>query len=161
MTDATRLLASRWRRVVGRVVDLVMWSPIVIGFGWVALGSTAARSASDTAKILLSLTATLLSTVLVVVYEVVSTVTVGATLGKKIVGTRIVTDSGDDVDVREMVLRMTPLIATTLLSVVPVLGMLTGPAALLVVFVSFVFLFTDERRQTIWDKTGRTLVVRN
>lgn len=155
------LPAARWRRVVGRLIDLVMWSPILVGSGWIAIGSDTAQNASDTGRILLSLTATILSTALVVVYEVASTVLVGATLGKKFVGTRIVDESGDEPGVRLMLLRMAPLIAITLLSAIPILGALSGLGAVIVVFVSYVFLFTDERRQTIWDKTGRTLVVRD
>lgn len=161
MTESPGLLARRWRRIVGRVIDVVMWSPIVVVFGWLAVDSPLAREASDAGRILLAVSATFFATLLVVVYEVASTLLVGATLGKKIVGTRIVTEDRDDPGLRRMVLRMAPLIAMTLLSSVPVIGLLTGPAAIVVVVASVILLSTDERRQTVWDKTGRTLVVRD
>ncbi|MFK8022877.1 MAG: RDD family protein [Ilumatobacter sp.] len=155
-----RLLAARWRRIVGRLIDLVMWAPVLIGFGYIAIGSDTAQNASATAQFALAVVATAGSTILIVIYEVVLTLVVGGTLGKKMVGTRVVGIEGDaELDARRLMLRMSPFIATSLLSVVPILGVLTGPAAFVIIVASVVFLYTDGQRQAVWDKAARTIVV--
>ena len=58
-----------------------------------------------------------------------------------------------------MLMRMSTYIAASVLGVIPILGILASLANFLIVVVSFIFLFTDARRQTIWDKIAKTTVV--
>lgn len=142
-----RVLASPWARIGARLLDGlilgVLSSVIVIG-----LSGGIDRDESSWGLAIVSL-------LLAVAYEVGFVGAMGATPGKLMLGLRIVaqedgrTPPGWD----KAALRYTP----DLVIIVPVIG---GLASLVIVVLSLVWLGTDDRRRTVYDRVATTYVVK-
>jgi uncharacterized RDD family membrane protein YckC len=156
---SARPLGEWWQRVVARIVDGLIWGLFSIVFGIVFGAGALLTGGDDATSFGLILVATVLATVGAVAYEVLMTTKTGSTLGKKIFGLKIVQEDGSTPDAKTMLMRMSTYIAASVLGVIPILGILASLANFLIVVVSFIFLFTDARRQTIWDKIAKTTVV--
>ncbi len=83
----------------------------------------------------------------------------GQTLGKKIVDIRIVRSTGSDADMNDILRRYSLPLGLSFLSSIPCMGILLKCAHFIVFIINVVMLFTDEKRQTLYDKVGNTMVV--
>ncbi len=130
-------LGGPGQRILARIVDfLVLVIPIGIVLGIFGQGYFG----------------TLLALLIGAAYEIYLIGTRGATVGKSVMNLKVVNEDYSDVDMETSARRY----AINFVRVVPVIGFLI---IILVFLASVVLLFTDERRQAVWDKIGRTLVV--
>jgi uncharacterized RDD family membrane protein YckC len=163
-------LVSPMARIGGRIIDGIIW--FVIGLvtsipllivsvdDFIDAVNTGDGSV-DVNPVLLLFTG-LVDLALVVAYEVYLNVNGGGTLGKRAISARIVKEDGSALDTQTAMMRMVPYIG------VQALGILTGLAGggaiqqllfWLIALAGLIMLFADSRRQTPWDKVGKTLVV--
>lgn len=151
-------LAEPVQRIVARLIDGLIW--IFVGFVLtvVFVGGSLFAGSGD-ASFVASFFAGIIALALVLAYEVFMTTKTGNTLGKKVFNIKIVQEDGSPVDEQVMLMRMLPYIVTSVIGIIPIIGLIAGLANLGILIVSLVFLFTDDLRQTIWDKVGKTKVV--
>jgi uncharacterized RDD family membrane protein YckC len=144
-------LASPSLRVLARLIDWAGWFLVSVAVTFFVFGGLddVEEPGNET------FFAALLTLAIVLAYEVWFTAVKGGTLGKLALGLRVATAEGRRVPVGfgPAVLRAVPL----LLQLLP--GQLGPLVTFIIAAVSFVFLFTDSRRQTVWDKIARTVVV--
>lgn len=100
-----------------------------------------------------SAAASLLTLLFVVFYEVGMVATRGGTIGKLVLGMRVVEQAGASPPaLRAASMRWIP----NLVALVPLIG---AAAALAMVLASLLWIFTDPARRSIFDRTGQTFVV--
>lgn len=138
-------LASLPRRIGARLIDLVLWvlAAIVIGLGSAPSGGVSV----------------LLLGVVIVTYEVVMVALRGGTVGKSLLGLAVASGDGAPVDVTGALRRGLILFGLVILSFVPFLWVLSLVVGPLLALAGLLMIYADDRRQTPWDKVGRTLVV--
>jgi uncharacterized RDD family membrane protein YckC len=137
-------LGSPWQRIIARLIDVCV---IVVAF--VLIRALVDDDLTDAPSRLAALATLLVG----VAYEAGMIATIGATGGKLVMGLRVISRQGvTPPSARAAVLRWLP----NLLSLVPFLG----PAfAVAVLLASMLWLFTDRRRRTIFDRMAKTLVI--
>ncbi len=138
-------LADLPRRAGARLIDLGLWGVAALVLGG---GSPPVRGWS-----------VLLLGVLVVVYEVALVGLRGGTVGKTVLGLAVANDDGSPAHSLTGLRRALPLIGLLVLSFVPYLWVLSWVAGPLLALAGLLMIYADDRRQTPWDKVGRTLVV--
>ena len=159
LASPPRLLASPWRRLGARALDglilagveLPLWLVYVLPHVHVSQQNGTATVSGTAAPGLLVLFVAILSGC----YEIGMVAVKGATLGKMIVGIKVEHEDGTPVHWGASGFRW---FLVSGIFVIPVLGTIVGG---LVLLVSAVLIFTDVRRQTVWDKAARTIVSRN
>lgn len=157
-------LAEPGARIGGRIIDGIIWA--ILGgiangiFG--TLSASFALASGDSADIsfVRVLLAGIVSTLLVAAYEIIMVGNQGATLGKMALGTKVVNADGSPADIQTGTRRMYLYIACGILSVLPVISFLGSIANFVIAVAGLIMLFTDDQRQTPWDKVGKTLVVK-
>lgn len=99
---------------------------------------------------------------LVVLYanEVIFTARSGGTIGKKILGMKVVNTDGSAVDQSVATRRASPYLAIGVLGLVPILGAIAGLISLVLAVVGLVMLFSDDERRLPWDRIADTRVVK-
>ncbi|MGB5759856.1 MAG: RDD family protein [Acidimicrobiales bacterium] len=151
-TVAGGTLAEPVKRILARLIDGVIWFaisglvPALIGGG----------PLNDGASFALAFLLSILTGAIVVAYEALMIGYRGATLGKQALGLKVVNEDGSAADLNTGLRRMYLYIAFIFIGLIPILG---GLAFLGVGIAGLVMLFTDSKRQTPWDKVGKTLVV--
>lgn len=174
----TPRLTEAGSRIGGRLLDGLVW--LVIGFvvnlptilETVGNAIEAAEDGLDPADVEVSATSIvltgLINMVLIVAYEVFMNSRTSGTLGKRAISAKIIKEDGGALDDRTAFMRMVPYIAIQLLGIVTGVlftdvgaggSILLGSPFWIVGLIGLVMLFTDGRRQTPWDKVGKTLVV--
>lgn len=149
---AAGTLAEGWQRLVARFIDnvIVTVASLIIGV-IVAIGLD---------NNLGGLISGLIGTAIVLAYEILLTTKTGATLGKKIFSMRIVNEAdGSAVDESVMFSRCLPFLVIGIVGAIPILGLLSIPLSLVVVILSLVWIFTDDKRRSVYDKVGKTIVI--
>jgi uncharacterized RDD family membrane protein YckC len=172
-----QVLAEWWRRLLGRIIDVVITTVIslLIGFPWLTQamstmsdffaqtvqaaesGGAAPSQAAFTDELLkVLLPITLITMVVSLVYEVVFLSTKGATPGKMVMGTvvRRVAAPGR-LSVLTALRRQVISVATSLLSLVPFASFLGSGLSIL----DPAWLLWDPKRQCLHDKVADTVVV--
>ncbi|MFK7920227.1 MAG: RDD family protein, partial [Ilumatobacter sp.] len=145
-------LAEGWQRLVGRLID-----GIIVGVVNAVIGVIIAIGLDN---LLGGLIAGLIGVAISLAYEILLTTNMGATLGKKIFNMRIVNEhDGSAVDQQVMFRRMLPVVVIGVIGAVPILGLLSIPLGLVFVILSIVWIFTDEKRRSVYDKVGKTIVI--
>jgi uncharacterized RDD family membrane protein YckC len=171
------VLAEWWRRLVGRILDIIVTFVLTLVFAFPWLG-TLVSATSDYAQALqtaaetggpqpdqtafaeqvmsVSVPVALISVLVSLVYQTVFLTTRGATPGKMVVGTvvRRVGHPGR-LTVLDAFKRQAIDVVTTLLSLVSLLGLI----APVVRFLDPAWLLWDPRRQALHDKVADTVVV--
>ena len=142
-------IASAGKRIGGRLID-----GLIVGIiGYILVASIAIKDGKvQTGKLVI---ASILGLVLSFVYEVPMVAATGQTLGKRLVGTRVVRLADGEVPGMSVsVTRWLP----ALVGIIPLLNLarLLGAA---IGIGSLILLFTDPRRQTVNDKFAKTVVV--
>lgn len=92
--------------------------------------------------------------------EVLATEAIGGTLGKKILGLKVVNSDGSDVDRSVAFRRASPYLILSLIGLVPLLGILGGLVSFVLAIVGLIMLFTDDERRLPWDRIADTRVVK-
>lgn len=137
-------LASPWRRIGARLIDLV----ILIG-----VSTLVEALVDDDISATPSATAAILSLMVTVAYEVGMIAALGATVGKLVAGVRVVDPTGTYPPGSVTAIRRW---APNLLVLIPVLGIALALATML---ASLLWIFTDDRRRSIFDRVAPTFVV--
>ena len=137
-------LASPVQRILGRFIDL-----LIIGVIFLFAQSIVDGDLSETP----SRTAIVIGLVATIAYEIGMVASLGATLGKLIVRTRIVDDSGrTPPNLRAAIMRWVP----NAVSIVPLIGI---PVGMAIVIASLIWVFIDPMRRSIFDRLGVTNVI--
>lgn len=137
-------LATPVQRIVARLIDAVLLLAIVI-FVRFLIDDDISDAPSR-----LSLVVGLVGGI---VYEIGMVAAIGATVGKLVVGTRVVASDGTTPPpIGTASMRWLP----NAISVVPFVGPLIGLA---IILASLIWVFTDPRRRTIYDRAASTSVV--
>ena len=144
-------LAEGWQRIVARFID-----GIIVGFAAFIIGLIIAIALDN---VFGGIIAGLFGVAISVAYEVLMTTKADATLGKKIFNMRIVNEDGSRVDEQVMFRRMLPIIVIGLIGAIPIVGLLSIPLNLVFVILSLVWIFTDEKRRSVYDRAGNTNVI--
>lgn len=145
-------LAEGWQRLVARFID-----GIIVGVASFIIGLVVAIAIDNLIGGLLS---GLIGVAIGTAYEVLVTTKMGATFGKQIFKMRIVNEAdGSKVDENVMFKRYLPSIVIGVIGAIPILGLLSIPLGLVFVILSIVWIFTDEKRRSVYDKVGNTIVI--
>jgi uncharacterized RDD family membrane protein YckC len=153
-------LASPWRRLGARTIDLLILGAVEIPVYAAVVGpkihiTERHGAVSKITGMTPPLALFLLFAVLNAAYEIGMVATKGGTIGKLTLGLRVEGEEGSPrIDWPRSAVRWLPFGGVGL---IPVVGRYAGTA---IVVVSAVLIFTDARRQTLWDKAARTVVVR-
>ncbi len=140
-------LAEPWPRIGARLIDGLILIVVAFPIALAVVGSATSTRGVLVAAVFLAIAG--------VVYEVGMIALKGATLGKMAVGIHVVTVEGlNPPGWGPAILRW----VVSLVNIIPVIG---GFILLIIWIVSLVFLFSDPRRQTVFDKVAKTYVVRN
>lgn len=143
-------LADPGKRIAARFIDLILWTVMisavtaVSGAGLIGVRAEAAFG--------LSLVGGVIGVVGVMIYETLMVSSRGQTLGKAALGIKVVRTDGQLLDRADAFKR----IAIFGVYAVPFLGVLVAGVMAL---TSMVMIFSDQRRQTLWDKIADTVVV--
>jgi uncharacterized RDD family membrane protein YckC len=139
-------LAEPQQRMLARLIDGAVWFMIA------AVLPNLIGSAGSTLRFVTEV----IGGLAIVAYEVLMVSQRGATLGKMVIGLKVVDENGEPADQATALRRMFLFLPfVLLLSFEP-----WGPGLFaLVALAGLVMLFTDERRRTPWDQVGKTLVV--
>lgn len=165
--NAAAGLADAGARVGARVIDGVIWLIIslVVGIPFLG-GSIDAVVSGDTSSI--SYASVALSGVLgalaVGAYEAFMVGSRGATFGKMALNLRVVNEDGSAPTLATGVRRIALYVALTIIG--PLAGndglaQLLDILVFLIALAGLAMLFVDDKKQTPWDKIGKTLVVRD
>lgn len=145
-------LAEPWQRLVARLIDA-----IIVGIVNIVIGVIVAVALDN---VLGGIIASLIGVAIGLAYEIILTTKADATLGKKIFNMRIVNEAdGSRVDEQVMFRRMLPIVAIGVIGAVPILGLLSIPLGLAFVVLSLVWIFSDDKRRSVYDKAGKTIVI--
>ncbi len=138
-------LASPWRRVLARLIDVgvVIAASLLVR----ALVDDDLSSAQPTAA------AAIITLMLTVAYEVGMVSGLGATVGKLITGLRVIDNHGQCPPNAVVAIRRW---SPNVLALVPFIGIF---AAMAVLLASLIWIFTDARRRSIFDKAADTTVI--
>ena len=148
-------LASAGLRIAARLIEFVL--SIIVGLVLTAIFvSSTARKGVGGFGGTFNIGVILLSLVFGWLIEAGLTATLGGSLGKLILGMRVVNASDGSTPVSWMTATIRWAVPGAF-SIVPILG---GLASIVVLLVSLIFLFTDKLRQTVSDKVAKTLVVK-
>jgi uncharacterized RDD family membrane protein YckC len=144
-TGLDQHLASPWQRILARFIDVA-----------VLIGATVLVRAlvdDDLGTTQPSATAAIVALLVTVTYEVGMVARLGATVGKLLMGLRIVDEHGTSPPNAVVSIKRW---APNILALVPVVGIV---AALAVLVASLIWIFTDTERRSIFDKAAKTRVV--
>ncbi|MFK7919404.1 MAG: RDD family protein [Ilumatobacter sp.] len=145
-------LAEGWQRLVGRFID-----GIIVGIAAFIIGFIVAIALDN---VIGGIFSGLIGVAIGVGYELLLTSKMGATLGKQIFNMRIVNEhDGSKVDDQVMLRRMLPVIVIGVIGSIPILGLIAIPLNLVFVILSLVWIFTDDKRRSVYDKAGKTIVI--
>lgn len=154
------VLAEPLNRIAARVIDGILWLIFGLIISAIIVGSSGFSGAGDAGFVRVAL-AGIIATLGVAAYEIVMVANRGATLGKMALGLKVVkADGGGDVEMEDAVRRMAHYLALGLLAAITGgIGIIFNLVLLVIGIVSLVFLFTDERRQAVWDRIAKTVVI--
>ena len=150
-TSTTANLAEPLARLGARIIDAIIWIFIFMILAVTLGGGSAAVGNSDLGG--RAWIAGVLGTLITSAYEVFMVANKGGTVGKLLLGLKVVKEDGSPADLQTAIMR----IVTNLVGIVPIIG---GYISALVGLASIVMIFTDARKQTVWDKVAKTIVVK-
>lgn len=153
-------LAEPVNRIGARVIDGIVWIVLLLVVAYLVTGTSGIGLRADGVSYTAHLVATVIGTALVAAYEVLMVLTRQATLGKVAMGLRVTRPDGTPPGRNEALLRVVPFAAPQLLAAMAGgLGWLFVVLSVLIGVGSVVLLFIDPKRQTVWDKLAKTVVV--
>lgn len=150
-------LATPGKRILARIIDGLILGvaflilTIAFGGGFFVGGISQADAVG----------VQILGLVLGTAYEAAFLSSRGATPGKMAMSVKVVFEDGRKLDLEGALRRLSPNIVLGIVALVPVFLTLSNLVNFAITVVSLVFLFTDQRRQTVWDRIAKTIVVDN
>jgi len=151
-----RELADPWLRIAASLIDFIILFILAIPFG--LAGAFSAGFSGGTADINVGLI--IVGSIVGAAYVVLMNTFLSATVGKLILGLRIVKNDGTE----PLGIPVGPIRSGTalvsILGAIPFLGVLIQVVVGIVGLVSLVFLFTDDEHRTVMDKAANTYVVK-
>ena len=152
-----RELADPWLRIAARVIDTIVAIIISIPF---AAGTvvTAFRDGGTDVEVNIGLA--IVGSIVVALYFTLMNTFLSATVGKLILGLRIVKEDGTEPLGTDVGPLRSGVHLAGILGSIPILGFLVQIVVAIVGLVSLVFLFTDDQNQTVMDKVAKTYVVK-
>ncbi len=153
-------LAEPVNRIGARVIDGIVWIVLLLVVAYLVTGTSGIGLRAEGVSYTAHLIATVIGTALVAAYEVLMVLTRQATLGKVALGLKVARQDGSAPGRNEALLRVVPFALPQLLAALAGdLGWLFVVLSVLIGVASVVLLFIDPRRQAVWDKLARTVVV--
>ncbi|MDH4074637.1 MAG: RDD family protein [Acidimicrobiia bacterium] len=153
-------LAEPVNRIGARVIDGIVWIVLLAVVAYLVTGTSGIGLRADGVSYTAHLIATVIGTALVTAYEVLMVLTRQATLGKVALGLKVTRQDGSPPGRNDALLRAAPFALPLILAALAGgLGWLFVVLSVLIGVGSVVLLFIDPRRQTVWDKLARTVVV--
>ena len=159
-----------WKRIVARIIDAIALGIVNAILGGILLTVSASDCAgsifsgdfdctpSAGAYILYGIVVTAISGA----YYILTTAYLGATPGKMVFGLKVIKQDGSAVDMQAAAMRWVLDGAIVAISILPIGAgrILASLAALGVGIYNLVLLLTDERQVNLYDKIGKTYVVK-
>lgn len=153
-------LADPVVRIAGRFIDWILWMVVTSIVSAIIVGSSMFTGDANISYVRLLL-AGIINLLIVVAYETMMTAQTGGTVGKMLLGTKVVKEDGSPVDIQVAAMRIGLYAVITFLgSLASFLGLITTGLLLVIGIGSTVLLFTDERRRAVWDMIAKTVVVK-
>lgn len=163
-------IGSAGARIGAKVIDVVIIFTMMIV---VAIGGTALMlSTSDadsfttsfgggvgTSNLVFGVVVGLVTLLIDVVYNVVLVARFGGTPGKLMLGLRIIPADGTPIDTSVAFKRWSPILALSLLALVPIVAFFANLGRLGLLVANLVMILTDERRRDVFDRVADTYVV--
>lgn len=148
-------LASPGKRILARIIDGLIFAAIffvlALAFGADFVVGGVGRSDVFAFQLLVLLIS--------IGYEAAFLVARGATPGKMVMSVKVVFEDSRTLDLQGALMRLSINIVLGVMALVAALATLTSLINIVVLIVSLVFLFTHERRQTVWDRIAKTVVI--
>ena len=153
-----REIADPWLRIAAYIVDNIITFVISLIFGGGAIIASAFSGDPDNIEVNVGLAA--LGSIVVALYYVLMYTFLSGTVGKLILGLRVVKEDGTEpLGMPAGIIRAgTSLIG--ILGIIPILGFVLTAVLFVVLLVSLVFLFTDNQHRTVMDRVANTYVVK-
>jgi len=152
-----RVLADPWLRIAASIIDLVVLIIISIPFG-AAAAFSAFNNGGDAVEV--NVGVGIIGGLVGAAYVVLMNTFLSGTVGKLILGLRIVTEDGTE----PLGMPVGPIRSGTalasILGIIPILGIIIQIVIFIIGLVSLVFLFTDDQNRTVMDKIAKTYVVK-
>ena len=149
-------LADPWLRLAAKVIDWIISLIISIPFGLTAVISTLDGDGNAEVNVGLAV----VGSIVVALYFTLMNTFFSGTVGKLILGLRIVKADGT----QPLGTPVGPIRSFVnllgILSAFPILGLIVSLVVLVISFVSLVFLFTDDSRRTVADRVADTYVIK-
>lgn len=151
-------LAEPLNRIGARFIDYIVWFVVSVIIGLIFLGGSIVGGTGT--SYVVYFIGQIIGLALTAGYEIFLVGTRGATLGKMALGLKVVKEDGSPPDIQVAVMRVIPLLALGVLSaLLRPISFVFSLIEFIILIVSLVFLFTDPKRQTVWDKIAKTQVV--
>ena len=151
-------------RVGARIIDIAVWALLLIPVGLVVSGGSVLDPEPEVSYAAQAVSNTI-GVALVAAYEIYLVGSRGRTLGKLALSAvtlgpvRVVRADGSPAGYADAAVRIAPFVVLQgLAGFLGAAGQVLSIAAWALAVVSVVFLFTDARRQTVWDKLAGTVV---
>lgn len=153
-----RELADPWLRIAARIIDwVIMLIPAFVLFGGQIL--TAFQNGGQ-GSIEASIGLGLLGAFINAAYYWGMNSFLGGTLGKLILGIRIVNSAGEEPIGPQVGFVRSLMNFRGIIGVIPIVGFISALAGFIVGLISLVFLFTDPNHRTVMDRLADTYVVK-
>jgi uncharacterized RDD family membrane protein YckC len=161
---ASPVPAEPLNRVGARIIDIVVWALLLIPVGLVASGGSVLDPEPEVGYATQAVSSTI-GVALVAAYEIYLVGATGRTIGKMVLSAitlspiRVVRTDGTPATYGDAAVRIAPFVVLQgLAGFLGRAGQVLSIATWALAVVSVVFLFTDGRRQAVWDKLAGTMV---
>ena len=148
-------LASPGKRILARIIDGVIFAVLFLILAALFGGSVGGAGLTASS----SFGAQLVGLAVVTAYQAAFLSSKGATPGKMAMSIKVVFEDGRKLDLHGALMRLAIDITLGLVALVSAFLWLSNLASLVVTIVSLVFLFTHDRRQAVWDRVAKTIVI--
>jgi uncharacterized RDD family membrane protein YckC len=154
-----RELADPWLRIAAKVIDTIVATLITLPFGVAAIFS-AFRSGADGTDFEVNIGLAIIGSIVGAAYYTLMNTYMSATVGKLLVGLRIVKRDGTEPLGIPDGPKRSLMHIVGIVGAIPLIGILVSIVTTIVGLVSLVFLFTDPEHRTVMDRFADTYVVK-
>ena len=148
-------LATPGKRILARIIDGVIFAVFFLVLSAMFGGDVGNAGLTATG----SFGAQLVSIGVVTAYQAAFLSSKGATPGKMAMSIKVVFEDGRKLDLHGALMRLAIDIALGVMALVSAFLWLSNLASFVITIVSLVLLFTHARRQAVWDRVAKTIVI--
>ncbi len=165
-------IAPAGTRIGAKAIDIALYlmlqiiASIVIAAIWLASGGLddsmttgSTMFVTTGGDLLFSIAAGLVLLIVDLLYNVACTARFGGTPGKLILGIRVIYQDGRRIDGRGAFLRFSPILALSVLGLVPILNILASLVRFGLLITNLVLVLVDDRRKDVFDRVASTYVI--